>query len=104
MPSLSNFFLCKDSYVKPIRWSNHALDNLVDREVDRTEVEITLQSPDFEVPSKSSRRVLMRRYFDNVLKQKMLLRIVVEETATEIVVITIYKTSQINKYLKGLET
>jgi len=44
----------------------------------------------------------MRRYFDQVLQQEMLLRIVVEDAATERVVITIYKTSQIDKYLKGL--
>ena len=90
--------------MKPVRWSAHALDNLLDREIDRTEVEISLKNPDFEVPGKASRRVLMRRYFDNVLKQKMLLRIVLEEIISEIVVITVYKTSQIHKYLKGLET
>jgi hypothetical protein len=47
------------------------------------------------------RLVLMRRYFDQILQQEMLLRMVVEETATERVVITVYKTSQIAKYLKG---
>jgi hypothetical protein len=44
----------------------------------------------------------MRRYFDQVLQQEMLLRLIVENTGNEMVVITIYKTSQINKYLKGL--
>ena len=44
----------------------------------------------------------MRRYFDMVLQREMLLRIIVEETEDEIVVVTIYKTSQIDKYVKGL--
>lgn len=44
----------------------------------------------------------MRRYFDQVLQQEILLRMVVEDTATERVVITVYKTSQVAKYLKGL--
>jgi len=32
----------------------------------------------------------------------MLMRMIVEETTDEIVVVTLYKTSQIEKYLKGL--
>jgi hypothetical protein len=32
----------------------------------------------------------------------MLMRIVVEDTVDETVVITIYKTSQINRYLRGV--
>ena len=44
----------------------------------------------------------MRRYFDQVLQQQMLLRVVVEDTADETVVITVYKTSQINRYLRGV--
>jgi hypothetical protein len=31
----------------------------------------------------------------------MLLRVVVEETPQELVVITVYKTSQISRYMKG---
>jgi hypothetical protein len=31
----------------------------------------------------------------------MLLRIVVEDTASERVVVTVYKTAQLDKYLKG---
>ena len=31
----------------------------------------------------------------------MLLRVIVEETETERVVVTLYKTSQLEKYLKG---
>jgi hypothetical protein len=88
--------------VKPVRWSYHALNNLADRELDRAEADKTLENPDFELPGKGSRLVLMRRYFDQFLQQEMLLRIVVEDTATERVVVTVYKTSQIEKYLKGL--
>ncbi len=44
----------------------------------------------------------MRRCFDQALGQPMLLRIVVEDAADETVVITVYKTSQINRYLRGV--
>jgi hypothetical protein len=43
----------------------------------------------------------MRRYFDDTLSRQMLLRVVIEETASELVVVTAYKTSQVEKYLKG---
>ena len=88
--------------MKPVRWSPHALDNLADREIDRKVAEITLMEPEFVVSSQLPRLVLMRRYFDQVLQQEMLLRIIVEDTSTERVVVTAYKTSQITKYLKGL--
>jgi hypothetical protein len=88
--------------MKPVRWSSHALDNLADREIDRQEAEKTLAEPEFVVPGQLPRIALMRRYFDHVLQQEMLLRMVVEDTATERMVITVYKTSQISKYLKGL--
>ncbi len=42
----------------------------------------------------------MRRYHDTDLGQIMLLRIVIEETAEERVVVTIYKTSRIANYLR----
>jgi len=63
--------------VKPVRWSRHALKNLTDREIDRTEAERTLAEPEAVAPGQSPRQVLMRRYFDRLLQQEMLLRIVV---------------------------
>ena len=88
--------------MKQVRWSPHAIDNLADREIDRAAAEKTLANPEFVVPGQLPRLVLMRRYFDQVLQQEMLLRMVVEDTSTERIVITVYKTSQIAKYLKGL--
>jgi hypothetical protein len=88
--------------LKPVRWSLHALHNLAEREIDRVEADTTLSTPEFEAPDQPPRRILMRRYFDQVLQQEMLLRLVVEDTGVETVVITVYKTSQMKKYLKGL--
>jgi hypothetical protein len=88
--------------MKPVRWSPHAIDNLADREIDRAAAEKTLANPEFVVPGQLPRLVLMHRYFDQVLQQEMLLRMVVEDTSTERIVITVYKTSQIAKYLKRI--
>jgi hypothetical protein len=86
--------------VKPIRWTLHALDNLIDREIDREAADQTLTDPEFMVPKQPQRSLLMRRYFDQVLQREMLLVIVVEDTDIERVIITIFKTSQFKRYLK----
>ena len=88
--------------MKPVRWTVHAQQSLTAREISRTETDKTLAQPEYALPDLPGRRVLMRRYFDQVLQQQMLLRVVVEDTADETVVITVYKTSQINRYLRGV--
>jgi len=74
----------------------------VDREVERLEADRTLAQPEFVVPGQPPRLVYMCRYFDSTLQQGMLLRVIIEETIGEIVVVSVYKTSQIDRYLKGL--
>jgi hypothetical protein len=87
--------------LKPIRWSHHALKSLADREIPREEAEKTLSSPELVVPGSSTRRVFMRRYRDARLGQEMLVRAIAEEKADEVLVITVYITSKIGKYMKG---
>ncbi len=77
------------------------MNNLTDREIDRTEADKTLAQPDLIALGQPPRQVLMRRYFDRILQQEMLLRVVVEDTASERIVVTVYKTAQLSKYLKG---
>lgn len=86
---------------KPVRWSDHALRSIASREIDREEAERTLAEPESVAPGGPSRQVLMRRYFDEALRQEMLLRIVVEDTTSGRIVVTAYRTSRIEKYLKG---
>lgn len=88
--------------MKPIRWTTHALQSLADREIERAEVDLTLKKPELVLPDAPGRRILMRRYFDQLLQQQMLLRVVVEDTVHETVIVTVYKTSQINRYLRGV--
>lgn len=87
--------------MKPIRLTAHARQKVIAREVSMTEVEQTVARPDSSVSGYAARRILMRRYFDDVLKSTMLLRVVVEETDTETTVVTLYKTSKFNKYEGG---
>jgi hypothetical protein len=87
--------------VKPIRWTAHAEANLRDREIDRTEAERTIEAPDREIPSRHGRTVRVRRYHDAVLGQPMALCVVVETSPAETAVITLYKSSKLDKYLEG---
>lgn len=87
--------------MKPIRFSEHAVTNPTDREIDRAEVERTLAESDAVEPGQAGRKVYMRQYHDAVLAQDMLLRVIVEETETKFVVVTVYKTSRMDRYLKG---
>ncbi len=88
------------SPVKPVRFSDHVLANLTDHDIDRGEVEKTLAEPEAIEPGHEGEQVYMRRYHDTVLDQQMLLRVIIEESDSEIVVVTVYKTSQIGRYLK----
>lgn len=88
--------------MKPVRWSPHALDGLSDRGIDRAEADLALAAPELVTPGAPKREVYMRRYFDASLGEQMLLRVVVEETLAERIVVTVYKTSRIRKYLGGL--
>ena len=87
--------------MKPIRWSAHAQKKAAKREVPENEVERTIVRPDSIVPGQWRRSVFMRRYFDAILETEMLLRVVVEETDTELTVVTLYKTSKFAKYEGG---
>ena len=86
--------------MKPFRWSPHALKNLADREIPRAEAEQTLTSPEAVATAHWGRQFFMRRYFDDRFEQEMLVRALVEETAQELVVITVYITSKVDKYME----
>ena len=87
--------------MKPIRWSAHARKKAAKRDVHENEVERTIVRPDSIVPGQWRRQIFMRRYFDAILETEMLLRVVVEETDTELTVVTLYKTSKFAKYEGG---
>ncbi len=89
--------------MKPIRWSSHALQNLEDREIDRLEADKTLNAPDRTIPGRPPRNILVRRYFDTNLQREMAICLLLEETDTDKIVVTLYKTSQFKKYLEGTE-
>lgn len=89
--------------MKPIRWSRHALNNLKDREIDLIEADKTLASPDRIVQGRPPRKMHIRRYMDKTLNREMALCVLVEETDAEAIVVTLFKTSQVKKFLEGTQ-
>ncbi|MCA9962725.1 MAG: DUF4258 domain-containing protein [Anaerolineales bacterium] len=86
--------------MKRILWTKHAQKNLEEREIELSEVERTVTVPEFIVPDPPGRQIMMRRYYDKLLRREMLLRVVTIEAEATITVITVYKTSQIRRYVK----
>ncbi|HSH40118.1 MAG TPA: DUF4258 domain-containing protein [Chthoniobacterales bacterium] len=84
--------------MKPVRWTAHALDDLAARDISREDAELTIEKPDRVVEGRTPRVIHQRRYHDALLDQAMLLRVVIEETELERVVVTLYKTSKLDKY------
>ncbi len=87
---------------KPIRWSDHARERMNWRGLAPDDIITAVVSPEFIVESVPPRRVHMRRYVDTETRKTMLLRVAIEETSSEFVVLTVYRTSKLRKYLEGL--
>jgi len=87
--------------LKKIRWTPHALEALVKREIDRDLAERVIHEPTATAHGHGDRTVRLRRYHDQLLGQEMLLCIITEDQGDEFVVVTLYKTSKIEKHLKG---
>ncbi|MDP1676763.1 MAG: DUF4258 domain-containing protein [Bacteroidota bacterium] len=85
---------------KQIHFTEHSLNSIADRSISHQLVETAINYPDEIVSGYDSRFVYMKKFFDNELNQQMLLRVIVEERSSELVVITVYKTSHIDRYLK----
>ena len=87
---------------KTVRWSRHAEAALEDRNISREDVIVTLEEYEFRIPDRlPPNEVLMRRFIDPGLGKPVLLRVVIHETPLEIVV-TVYKATRMERYLRGL--
>jgi hypothetical protein len=69
------------------------------REIGRADAEAAIRQPNRREPGRPPREIVNRVYSDIVTGEMMLLGAVIEETDSEITVITLYKTSKLKKYL-----
>lgn len=85
-----------------IRYLQHAIDEMEERDISQSMVEETINKYDSTVAQKKNRTVYQKIYMDKGLKKEMLLRVITEPiTSNDLWVITTYKTSNINKYIGG---
>ena len=87
--------------MKPIRITPYCQGRIEARRLDRNLVENTARSPEQIVPDKedSKRAIYQSRFLDGKGRPK-LLRVVVEETGDEIIAVTAYPASDIERYWK----
>jgi len=78
--------------------TDHARFEMERREITEEEVREVALFPQQAVTSYGGRRVYQSRVRDPLAGRPMLLRVVVVERGSDLIVITAYKTSQVNKY------
>ena len=83
--------------MKGILWHAHAKERLTHRNIDRGLVLRAIEKPDQIIVS-GKRRVVHKRYHDDRSRKEYLLRIFLEEHQQMTVVLSVYRTSKINKY------
>ncbi len=85
-----------------IRITLHAISQARDRGISLDLIDKTVRDPEAVSTIDLGRIAMMRRYHDTELQKEMVLRVIVEQTPEELVVLTAFKTSRIGRYLKGL--
>ncbi len=83
-----------------IVFSEHALFELEFRKINKEEVERLIEHPMQKLPAKKNRIIMQKRYNDDIKNKEMLLRVIGEALENIFHVITVYKTSKIEKYWK----
>ncbi len=84
-----------------ILFSEHAIFEMNRRKIRREDIENLVKNPQQKLAGKKNRIIIQGRYLDKDQNNEMLLRIIGEEFEGSFYVITTYKTSKIDKYLKG---
>ncbi len=81
-----------------IRISDHAQFEARRRQIDLEVLMGVLNHPEQKVKSSEGRAIHQSRYYDTIERREMLLRVVVILEADGLKVVTVYKTSKIDKY------
>jgi len=79
------------------KFSNHAIEQMIQREISKDQVMLTLEQPDFIGNQDSVIKVYSKVLNEN--SNNYLYRVFVNELKKPSVIITVYKTSKIDKYV-----
>lgn len=83
-----------------IIFSDHALFELEFRKIKKEEIERIIEQSKQKISAKKNRIIIQGRYYDDIEKKEMLLRVIGKELEKAFHVITVYKTPKIEKYWK----
>ncbi len=79
-------------------FSEHAIFEMQRRQIDKQSVANMVKNPQQKILSKKERVIVQEKYVDYDENKEMLLRIIGKEKEGVFYVITVYKTSKIEKY------
>jgi len=78
--------------------SDHARFEMERRQIDESMVLEVAQAPNQVVAGRKGRLVYQSRYFDPAEGKEMLLRLILEPRQDSLYLVTVYKTSKIERY------
>lgn len=86
---------------KSVRWTLHAMRQAAARKLDPQQVLETIQAPELRVvDAATGRTIYTRRVLDGRTNTIVALRVFIEESELEIVVVTVYKSNRVNRYFR----
>jgi len=92
--------IVKEREKMEIIFSEHAQFEIEFRKIKKEDIERVIENPMQKLPARKNRIIMHGIYYDNIEKKDMLIRIIGEEMKNSFYIITVYKTSKIEKYWK----
>ena len=80
--------------------SEHAKFEANRRHIDLELILSTARNPQQKIPGKKNRIIYQSKYYDKINEREMLLRVIAKQTPDELKIISVYKTTKLNKYWK----
>lgn len=82
----------------PLIITGHARFEAQRRDIDLDLILSIVEKPQQKIPSIRNRTVFQSKYYDKIVDKDMLLRVIVEPAGAILKVVSVYKTSKIDKY------
>jgi len=78
--------------------TEHAKFEAKRRQIDLELILSTAKNPQQEIPGKKNRVIRQSKYYDKINGREMLLRVIVEQAKDALKIISVYRTTKIEKY------
>ena len=78
--------------------TSHAEEQLDVRKIPKEIVLDTVRNPQQQTPTHGGRQIRQSQYFDPAEGKVMLIRVIIEHQDEDLLVVSVYKTSRIEKY------